>query len=238
MDYIQKICDKIKQSNETHIKLDIGLSYNAPQSQNWLENDSNLLVVGFEPNPECIESINNKQIIKKHHLHGKPIEDKYIGTKFFLIPFALANVNKIEMLDFYKMTNDVGTSSLFKPIDKNLGPIKEIIQVPVISLKLFFDNFPWNKFEIIEYIKIDAQGADYNILLGAGDYLKERVVYITAEPESSAYIGSYNNTTNNMIIYLKSQGFEQIQHPNTSDPTFINTKFIHLKDKIYIRQLG
>jgi len=35
-----------------HVKLDIGLSYNAPQSQSWLSKEPNLMVFGFEPNPE------------------------------------------------------------------------------------------------------------------------------------------------------------------------------------------
>ena len=49
----------------------------------------------------------------------------------------------------------------------------EKIEVPVYSLKHFFDLFPWDRFEFIDYIKIDAQGADFDIIKGAGDYLNE-----------------------------------------------------------------
>jgi hypothetical protein len=91
---------------------------------------------------------------------------------------------------------------------------------------------------MIEYIKIDAQGADYDILLGSGSYLKDRVVYITAEPEHYTYSGCSQNTAENMTNYLESQGFMRIHHPNTRDPTFLNTKFAHLKDSIYICQMG
>jgi hypothetical protein len=95
---------------------------------------------------------------------------------------------------------------------------------------------PWEKFEYIEYIKIDAQGADLDIIKSAGEYLRDRVVYITAEPESSDYENCSHNTSENMEEYLLTQNFIKINHSNTKDPTFINRKFIELKDNIYIYQ--
>jgi len=62
------------------------------------------------------------------------------------------------------------------------------------------------------------------------------VVFITAVPESSQYNGCQYNTNDNMTEYLKAQNFEKINHPNTVEPTFLNNKFKHLYDKIYIRK--
>ena len=43
--------DKIKiPSWAKRVKLDIGMSLNAPNSQKWLEADNELCVFGFEPN--------------------------------------------------------------------------------------------------------------------------------------------------------------------------------------------
>jgi len=67
---------KIKD-NITNIKLDIGLSYNAPQSQVWLKNDSNLLVMGFEPNINCVNNMLNKDIVKREQYHSTPISNEY-----------------------------------------------------------------------------------------------------------------------------------------------------------------
>ncbi len=220
------------------VKIDIGLSYNAPQSKIWLDHDQDLMVIGFEPNPENILSLQSKNITKRHESHGEPVKSEDIGTRFFLIPIALGNVNDVEYLDFYCMKNDSGTSSLLKPIVSSLGEIKEVVKVPVYSLKHFFDVFPWDKFEYIEYIKIDAQGLDLEILKGAGDYLKEKVVYITAEPESHTYENSASNTINNMTSYLESMNFTKINHPNTEDPTYLNNKFLNIKDDIFIYQKG
>lgn len=224
--------------NIKKIKIDIGLSYNVPQSKVWLDHDSDLMVIGFEPNPENINSIRSGNIQKRHPCHSDPINPEYINTRFFLIPIALGNVQNVEYLDFYCMKKDSGTSSLLKPIDLSLGEIKDIVKVPVYSLKHFFDVFPWDKFEYIEYIKIDAQGYDLEILKGAGDYLKERVVYITAEPECHQYEGAFYNSAVNIEKYLNEQNFIKINHPNTCDPTFVNKKFLHLQNKIYIHQQG
>lgn len=238
MEYILSVIKELEASPYHKIKIDIGLSYSAPHSKLWLDKDPNLLVIGFEPNPDSVDSITGKNIIPWHPGHGVPLDLHYINDRFFLVPVALSNVESETTMDFYKTQQDVGTSSLYRPTDANIGPIKDVIKVPVLSLKMFFDNFPWNKYEYIEYIKIDAQGSDYNILLGAGEYLKDRVVYITAEPESASYEGCNMNTSNNITQYLNTQGFIQIDHPDTVDPTFVNSKFLHLKDLISIKQIG
>ena len=225
-------------SNCNHVKLDIGLSYSAPQSQIWLSKEPNLMVFGFEPNPESVKCIQDGNIQKRHHSHGEPLEQKFINERrIHLIPVALSNVEKKEEMSFYINSNDCGTSSLFKHDENYLGPIKETINVPVINLKMFFDEFPWDRFEYIDYIKIDAQGSDFNILKGAGDYLREKVVFVTAEPDGNQYIGANECNATNITNYMTSQNFIRINHPKTFDPTFINKKFLDLSNSIYIEQI-
>jgi len=223
----------------SHIKIDIGLSYNAPQSQNWLSNEPNLMVIGFEPNPDVIDSISKGNIQKRHPGHGEPLQKNYIDEKrFSLVSVALSDVDKVEQMNFYinNTNNDCGTSSLFIHHEKYLSSIEKVVQVNVCSLKMFFDNFPWERFEYIDYIKIDAQGSDLNILKGAGKYLQERVVFVTAEADGYQYYGAEACNTNNIINYMLSQNFIPINHPNTQDPTFVNRKFIEISKNIYINQ--
>jgi FkbM family methyltransferase len=212
--------------NITHVKIDVGLGMYNINSTNWLCNESDLFVFMFDPNSDSISSSVSSMRDRFH------ISDNH----YTVFPIALSNVDEPTTMDFYSMEKDGGTSSLFQPIDKNLGPVKQISSVPVYSLKHFFDHFPWNRFEYIEYIKIDAQGADLDIIKSAGAYLKERVAYITAEPENSQYENCSNNTADNMEKYLITQDFIRIQHPNTKDPTFVNKKFSHLNPYIY--QIG
>lgn len=212
-----------------NIKIDIGLSFNLPHSCIWLANNTtnDLFVIGFEPNPSAY----NHSIFKTNSSNYK--------DRFAFLPVALNNVKEQTVMKLYDMEKDCGTSSLYYPLDGfNLGKIKNIIEVPVFSLKDFFDIFDWNRFPYIEYLKIDAQGSDYNILLSAGDYLKDRVVYITAEPEFMCYENCQNNNAYEMAKYLASQGFIEVSHPNTKDPTFLSMKFYDLKDDIFIYQKG
>jgi FkbM family methyltransferase len=226
--------DKIKiDPSFKHIKLDIGLSYNAPQTQNWLQNESDLLVFGFEPNPSSVESIKSPENHKTHPSHGEVLEQKYIGTSAFIIPIALGSQNS--SLNFYVTQDDPGTSSLYEP---KTFAIKEIIEVPVFQLSAFFDLLPFETINFIEYIKIDAQGSDLQIVQSGKDYIQEKVVYITVEAESEQYLGSdYNNETN-ISEYMNSIGFKKIYHPNTTDPTYVNLRFIEESKHIYINQIN
>lgn len=216
-------------NNITHIKIDVGLGMNNIHSKDWLKFEKNLFVFMFEPNIDSINSsLQNIQNINHIIINN--------NNSFEIIPVALTNVLEETQLEFYSMEQDGGTSSLFKPINSQLGPIKNKNIVPAFSFKHFFDLFPWDKFEYIDYIKIDAQGADIDIIKSAGDYLSERVIFITTEPESNDYENCNHNTMANMETYLLTQNFIKINHPNTEDPTFLNKKFIDFYDKIYIYQ--
>jgi FkbM family methyltransferase len=206
-----------------HIKIDIGLGMYNINSTNWLCNESDLFVFMFDPNADSISS------------SVSSMQNRFnISDNFYtVLPIALSDVDEPTTMEFYSMEADGGTSSLYQPIGDVLGPVKQISSVPVFSLKHFFDKFPWNRFEYIEFIKIDAQGADFDIIKSAGSYLKERVVYITAEAEDSFYENCLNNTEDNMEKYLIAQDFIKIKHHNTRDPTFVNKKFSHLTPYIY-----
>ena len=225
--------------NCKHVKLDIGLSYNASISNKWLIKESDVLVLGYEPvinNCNNILSINNGI---PHHFLDFVLEKKFIEEKRFqLFNYALDNVNELKEGEIIVNKIDTGTSSLYSHNQTTLGPIDYKQPVQIISLKMIFDKFPWDRFEYIDYIKIDAQGSDLNILKSAGDYLKEKVVYVTAEPDGHYYIGAENNTEENITSYMESQNFERINHPFTVDPTYINKKFSNMKDEIFIHQCG
>lgn len=49
--------------------------YNAPQSQVWLEQEPDLFVFGFEPNPECCSVLRAGSVQQKPG-HGEPLSDK------------------------------------------------------------------------------------------------------------------------------------------------------------------
>lgn len=215
-----------------HIKIDIGLSYNSPQSNNWLNRENDLLVFGFEPNPIACSHIFSPNNKKLHSCHGDVLEHRFIQNgQFKLLPIALSNLSG--EMDFYITEHDVGCSSLYKPKSTFL-PVKNIIKVPVYTLDSFFELLP--RDVIIEYIKIDAQGSDLNIIKGGGNYISDRVIWVTLEPECTTYDNISSNNNKEITEYMESIGFIYFKHPNTNDPTFYNSKFKNYKD-IFINQI-
>ena len=231
--------------NIKHIKLDIGLSFDAPHSQNWIDNDkdNSLIVFGFEPNPVWYKYLispeeEKDRSFKDYHMYTKSLDYSNIKNgKAIIIPVALSNVDIPCNMVLYVPELSAGCGSLLKSDpSKRLGNVLNEYNVSVFSLRHFFELLPMDKIEYIDYIKIDVQGKDLDVLKSAGDFLKDKVVYITAEPENLDYIGSSNNTIDNIISYMKNIGFIYLNHQNTSDPTFLNSKFIDKKDEIYIWQ--
>jgi hypothetical protein len=203
----------------SRIRLDIGLSYSAPISQQWLSQNNDLIVFGFEPNPESVASI-QRGAHKQHPSHGEPLDPRSIGTRFFLIPCALGTTEKTH-IPFYITAGDCGCSSRYRPVSL---PIEKIIEVPIFPLNKFFEHFPFDTHPFIEYIKIDAQGADLDIVQSGGNYIAEHVLFITIEAEDTAYYGT-NNSVAAIEHFMQSIGFMPYYDGTTHDPTYYNTRF-------------
>lgn len=58
------------------------------------------------------------------------------------------------------------------------------------------------------------------------------------EAEHSSYHGSENNNIENINNYMNNNSFIKIKHKNTDDPTYINKKYMHKINDIYIYQKG
>jgi hypothetical protein len=225
---IDKLFSHILENNKIKIptwvkrvKLDVGTSLNAPNSQKWLESDSELCVFGFEPN------IYNLQILHTG-IHRWPIKldlDK-INKSFFYVNCALSDIIA-ENVDFYCTDyENPGTSSLFKPTMTN---VDVVTKVSVIRLSDFFDLFPWESIQYIDQVKIDAQSADFNIVRGMGDYLADRVVYLDVEATTN---GQYENVEDpsGLKEYIEYKGFECLEWGMNA--RFRNRKFSDIYDKI------
>lgn len=218
--------------NIKHIKIDVGLSYGAPMSQVWFSNEPDLFVIGIEPNPDSVSSILDPNNKKRDEGHGTVLESKYFNN-IHIIPVALGLENKT--VDFYVTKRDQGCSSVYKP--KESYDINSIIKVPMIKFENIMSTFPWDRFEYIEYLKIDAQGSDLNIVKSLGSYIS-KFVYITLEAEHQSYYGSEYNNVNEIHKYMTSNNFSAVQHPDTRDPTYINNNHKDKMNSIYIYQIG
>ncbi|MES2122074.1 MAG: FkbM family methyltransferase [Chlamydiota bacterium] len=203
-----------------HVKLDIGLSYSAPMSQHWLSQEDDLIVFGFEPNPSSVNRI-RAGAVRAHPSHGEPLETKYLDTQFFLIPCALGQPER-PTVTFYVTAQDCGCSSIYEPVSFE---VERVIEVPFFPLSDFFDLFPFDTHPVIEYIKIDAQGSDLDIVKSAGHYIPERVIYVTIEAENVEY-RSTHNSEQDIDSYMTSIGFVRHWCNEASDPTYVNSRYL------------
>lgn len=224
------------------IKIDVGLKCSATVSQNLLKN-SDCVVFGFEPNPTAVKALKSKdktQAFSEHFMKDnfEPIDTNYIGNRFFIVPVALDNVENPEFKTFYVVpkSDHAGEdcSSLLKPLDyfcKN--PIE--INVPCYPLSDFMELL--KQESIVEYMKVDVQGKDTDVIKSAGEYIK-KIIYVTAETQGCA---QYENehTINSIDIlndYMSTKNFVREYHPFTKDPTFYNKLYENERKNVYIFQ--
>jgi len=211
-----------------HVKIDIGLSVNAPQSQIWIEADPQLFVLGFEPlktNLDQIRSGSSSWSVK--------LSPKYVGSRMALLQTALYSKHITEGMLMYVTEADPGCSSLLEPKSFKVDHAE---QVPVWTLNDILDYFPFDRFPIIDHVKIDAQGADFEILKGASNYL-DKIFAITLELDTS----EYQNSTNSQELveeFMHNHNFTRVKpgilthlmfllkgykiDVETDDPTYIN----------------
>ena len=218
-------------SNIKNIRLDIGLSYCAPNSTIWLNETSDTFVIGIEANKYACNRIISNGFIA----HQKGLAFQFPHENFILLNIALDNVIEKTTKPFYHMSGDVGVSSLLKPTDALGDSIAELSDVDVVPLSYILEKIDWNRFEYIELVKIDTQGKDLDIIKSCGNYL-DKIVYLNCE------INTFNHYENNpkpddYNDYLFGNGFEPVLdnsfvNNEVVDRTYINKKFIDLKDKI------
>jgi hypothetical protein len=88
----------------------------------------------------------------------------------------------------------------------------EVYPVAVLTLGDLLSKIPWGSagdagvFPIVEHIKIDTQGYDLEVLKGAGPYLSQRVVCVTAEKFAWGYIEP-GHSEQELIDFMYHEGF-------------------------------
>ena len=229
-----------------HVKIDIGLSEAAPQSQNWISFDDETYVFGFEP-----VTANVKRIYQGDSRWPVKLNPEYINRRISIIPCALYSEHFENGMQLNVTTEDPGRSSLLNPTNFEVAYVEH---VPVWTLANFLPLISKDRFQFIDHIKIDVQGADFEVLIGAGDEIM-RVIAITIEIDLFGYQGSTNNY-DQISKYLRKKGFYRIRSTRflkylmklkrvdfeiqVRDPTYINIRNlrqIHNRS-LYLYQKG
>jgi FkbM family methyltransferase len=195
------------------VKLDVGLSVNAPQSAIWLSRDPSLYVFGFEPVTQNIDAIKRGDTS-----WGINLDPSQIDKRIKIIPCALSSTINAEGQKMFVTLNNSGCSSLLEPTSIEIA-YEEV--VPVYTLEAFLNFFPFYKIPIIEHLKIDVQGMDLAVLKGVGKYLN-KFLAITIEIDLVGYKQSENSLKEIKSI-LRSENF------TTAPTTFLGRFKLKIK---------
>jgi FkbM family methyltransferase len=228
------------------VRIDVGLSVNAPQSAVWISRDPALHVFGFEPVLE-----NRKSIQRGNSPWPVNLDPKDIGNRIDIIPCALLEKHLPAGLNIYVTKKDPGCSSILKP---KTFEVDYVENVQVFSLNEFLADFPFEVIEYISHLKIDVQGADIQVLEGSRKYL-HRIMCVTVEVDTQEY-ESTRNSLEAIREILEPFGFVLLKkgliakialllkgikvNAEADDPTFLNIHLYKSKkpSKFWIYQRG
>jgi len=177
------------------VKVDVGLSYSAVNAVQWIREDPELLVFGFEPLPESCKILRS--------WIAEQEDSNFLSMQLVILPVALGKEGGIAQL--HVTDADTASSSLLSP--KKMRE-RDSISVQVFPLSDLLQALPWDEIKKVDYLKLDCQGLDLDILKAAvdGGWLKKRIALVTAEAEDEQYFGS-QNSAGELIDLMKSQGF-------------------------------
>jgi FkbM family methyltransferase len=187
-----RVADKLQNQRRINgVWIDVG-SHLGEFTFNPAQRNPSLMVYAFEPNLS--------------------VALQRVGTlpNFVMIPFAVAEQDGAA--DFYVNAYEASSSLLrLDPVGvKNwIGgeDLKETkkVTVPTIRLDTFMNAV---KIKQVDYLKIDAQGADFAVVKSAGDRIRDIVkikLEVTVTPVQ-CYEGA--STKEEILAYLAENGFK------------------------------
>lgn len=123
--------------------------------------------IGFEPNPSCNHYLN--VLIERNRIQGAAV-----------IPVGISDKNDIEELALYNNTSVDGSASLVKDFRPGNKIYKKKL-VPVLDVKTLRRKIKFDKMSIL---KIDVEGAEYEVLSSLKEEIKinQPIIFIEILP--------------------------------------------------------
>jgi 2-O-methyltransferase len=209
----QQIIKKILQKEDPVI-LELG-AHTGEDTKIFLKEFKDVKIYCFEPDPRCIKQF--KKFIKDDRCvlieaavsneSGTIVLNMSSGWPPNLVPwyFRLLGLSKVYML-FQKNEWDYSSSikkSISNPESYPWLTFDKKVEVPTVKLDSWVKE---NSIKLIDFIWSDIQGAEKDMLEGAGDTLKISRYLFTEYGEVSAYVGAL--TREDTISLLQKNGFE------------------------------
>tara|TARA_R110000751_G_scaffold169623_1_gene276231 strand:- start:3015 stop:3632 length:618 start_codon:yes stop_codon:yes gene_type:complete len=192
---IPKIDGSIKR-----LRIDIGLSYCAPHSQEWLQEADDIFVFGFEPVPENCKNV--LEVIK--------------SDRFHLYEYAVSSTNDDKTFNVTKhsdsIAKDRGQSGFYEPSNTCPFSVDFKIQVKCLTLNYFLSLLDWSRFDSIEFMKIDTQGHDLEIIKSAQEYIDKLPLIQLESSTNGEYFGApKDHNPQSIFEFMSTKGYSLVR---------------------------
>ena len=173
--------------------IDVG-AYRGEASRQAALDNSSLVVHAFEPVPALFEELNRGPT--NYHVYPMAVSDRD-GTASFRINAFVAASSLLPLDEVARLAWTDGHL---------LVEEREII-VPTVRLDTFMDGAGITE---VEFLKVDAQGADFQVVSSAGRRLKDirKITLEVAITPRQLYLGAADKAT--VTAFLEAEGFRLI----------------------------
>ena len=228
---------------DKNIWIDIGMNQmnnlmnDGQKTTGELQKTPNAFLIGFEPIFEQYAVL-----LARHAKLDKQVRPGYAHERAMVFPYAVGR--KRGMAEFHVSKIDGCSSLKQQASDAELknsswddwvsdgcsskGSQKR--RVPVVTLQRILDV--WLNGREVEYVKADVQGAELDVLIGAGDSLKnvKRIMLEVSNPAKHCMkITNDGATCVELQSYLSTRGFRLVSHGGLG--SHFPTKAIDLADQ-------
>ncbi len=208
--------------------------------QKYNINDFSFADVGAKDNIEYIEEI--KMITHLHAFEPNAKECAKLKNKYNSKHFKSLSINEIGLaqktgdVTFY-LSQHSAMSSILKPdidnYDKHFGSYvefnnwkKDITTTKEITITCkTLDDYSKNTIEEIDYLKIDTQGTELDILKGATELLSHQKIHIIKVEVSTVSIYKNQALFSDIDLYLRKHNYQMVDfitHKNENGSIFKN----------------
>lgn len=163
---------------------------------------SNAFWVGIDPMDHGVGHLYNKFINKA------VVNQKYPGQTLLYV-YSDLGCNSIRRMNTKLITHDISEFDIKWYVDRNIETLQNTYMVPTDSLFNMLKEF---NFNVIDFVKIDTQGTDLDVLKSLGDMIS-KVRFIMIE--------SITSHRKNLTLYEGQSIFEE-------DTEFLNNKGFNL----------
>jgi len=184
----------IEDLDDSYNIIDVGAAGGLPPRFRWMPFLKKIHLTAFEPDDRDISNFESQQNVKKVDFQNVALSDKGQELKLYL---TLNNV----LSSIY----EPDVNFLKKYPDTVAGKGCQIIDVKDIN-SMTMDSFSHNNKKIYDYLKIDTQGSELDILKGSEKTLKN-IFCVEIEVE---FQKMYRNQPvfSDVDIFLREMGFE------------------------------